>query len=236
MQPPGKGVVSDAHESIAPEKLMAEFDAVVLAGGAEQPRDLPIPGRSLDGVHFAMEFLPLQNKRVAGDSTVPDLWATNKHVVIIGGGDTGSDCVGTSNRHGARSVKQFELLPMPPDLERNPLVWPYWPMRLRTSSSHEEGVARDWAVATKEFLGENGKLKALRAVRLKWQDGKMNEVPGSQFDMPGRSGAAGDGLRFAPAVDARRVRRRKGRAQQRQGRHRGPEGLRDIGTEGFRRG
>ena len=183
VQPPGKGVVSDARESIAPEKLMAEFDAVVLAGGAEQPRDLPIPGRSLDGVHFAMEFLPLQNKRVAGDSTVPELWATNKHVVIIGGGDTGSDCVGTSNRHGARSVKQFELLPMPPDVERNP-VWPFWPTRLRTSSSQEEGVNRDWSVATKGFIGSNNRVTALRAVRLEWKDGKPHEVPGSQFDMP----------------------------------------------------
>ena len=183
VQPPGKGLVSDARESIAPGNLMAEFDAVVLAGGAEQPRDLPIPGRSLDGVHFAMEFLPLQNKRVAGDSMVPELWATNKHVVIIGGGDTGSDCVGTSNRHGARSVKQFELLPMPPDVERNP-VWPYWPTRLRTSSSHEEGVNRDWSVATKEFSGSNNRVTALRAVRLEWKDGKPHEVPGSQFEMP----------------------------------------------------
>ena len=183
VQPPGKGVVSDSRESIPPEQLMAEFDAVVLAGGAEQPRDLPIPGRSLDGVHFAMEFLPLQNKRVAGDSTVPELWATNKHVVIIGGGDTGSDCVGTSNRHGARSVTQFELLPMPPDVERNP-VWPYWPTRLRTSSSHEEGVNRGWSIATKAFIGSNNRVSALRAVRLEWKDGKPREMPGTQFDMP----------------------------------------------------
>jgi glutamate synthase (NADPH/NADH) small chain len=183
VQPPGKGVVNDSHETIAPQKLLAEFDAVVLAGGAEQPRDLPIPGRSLDGIHFAMEFLPLQNKRVAGDAGVQDLWATGKHVVIIGGGDTGSDCVGTSNRHGATSITQFELLPMPPDVERNP-VWPYWPTRLRTSSSHEEGVSRDWSVATKEFLGENGKAKALRAVRLEWKDGKPHEVPRSEFDLP----------------------------------------------------
>jgi glutamate synthase (NADPH/NADH) small chain len=155
----------------------------VLAGGAEVPRDLPIPGRQLSGVHYAMEFLPLQNKRVAGDGHVPDLWATDKHVVIIGGGDTGSDCVGTSNRHGAKSVTQFELLPMPPDVERNP-VWPYWPTRLRTSSSHEEGVQRDWSIATKEFVGENGKVKALKAVRLQWKDGKPQEIPGSEFDMP----------------------------------------------------
>src|SRR5213595_2954997 len=165
------------------EQMKTDFDAIVLAAGAEQPRDLPIPGRALDGVHYAMDFLPLQNKRVAGDGGVPELWATDKHVVIIGGGDTGSDCVGTSNRHGARSITQFEVLPMPPDVENNP-VWPYWPVRLRTSASHEEGVNRDWSVATKEFVGENGKLKKLRAARLEWKDGKPQEVPGSQFEMP----------------------------------------------------
>ena len=184
---PGKGVPDWSTEMVAPEKLLAEFNAVVLAGGAEQSRDLPVPGRELDGVHFAMEFLPLQNKRVAGDAGVPDLWATDKHVVIIGGGDTGSDCVGTSNRHGAKSVTQFELLPMPPDVERNP-VWPFWPVRLRTSSSHEEGVSRDWSIATKEFVGGeremSGKVKALKAVRLEWKDGKMSEVPGSEFTLP----------------------------------------------------
>jgi glutamate synthase (NADPH/NADH) small chain len=179
---PGRGIPDWATGTITPGKLLAEFDAVVLAGGAEQPRDLPIPGRELEGVHFAMEFLPLQNKRVAGDAGVPDLWATDKHVVIIGGGDTGSDCVGTSNRHGARSVTQFELLPMPPDVERTP-VWPYWPTRWRTSSSHEEGVARDWSIATKAFVGESGKVKALQAVRLQWKDGKMSEIPGSEFTL-----------------------------------------------------
>ena len=183
LKPPAPGVGSDARETVDPQALLAQFDAVVLAGGAEQPRDLPIPGRELPGVHFAMEFLPLQNKRVAGDTQVPDLWATDKHVVIIGGGDTGSDCVGTSNRHAAKSVTQFELLPMPPDVERNP-VWPYWPTRLRTSSSHEEGVQRDWSIATKKFVGEGGRLKALQAVRLEWQDGKPQEVPGSEFEMP----------------------------------------------------
>jgi len=182
-EPPGRGVPNDATEMLAPEKLRAEFDAVVLSGGAEQSRDLPIPGRELEGIHFAMEFLPLQNKRVAGDKNVKDLWASGKHVVIIGGGDTGSDCVGTSNRHGAASVTNFELLPMPPDVERNP-VWPYWPTRLRTSSSHEEGVARDWSVASKRFIGENGKVKALEAVRLEWKDGKPVEVPGSEFTIP----------------------------------------------------
>jgi glutamate synthase (NADPH/NADH) small chain len=180
---PGKGIISDARESVLPEKLLAEFDAIVLAGGAEQPRDLPIPGRELDGVHFAMEFLPLQNRRVAGDVVPEELWATDKHVVIIGGGDTGSDCVGTSNRHGARSVTQLELLPMPPDVERNP-VWPYWPTRLRTSSSHEEGVNRDWSVATKAFIGDGGRVKALRTVRLEWKDGKPVEVAGSEEEMP----------------------------------------------------
>jgi glutamate synthase (NADPH/NADH) small chain len=182
-QAPGRGVGSDARASLAPADLLEGFDAVVLAAGAEQPRELPIPGRELAGVHFAMEFLPLQNKRVAGDQEVKDLWATDKHVVIIGGGDTGSDCVGTSNRHGAKSVTQFELLPMPPDVERNP-VWPYWPTRLRTSSSHEEGVNRDWSIATKEFLGEKGALKALKIVRLEWKDGKPTEIPGSEAVIP----------------------------------------------------
>ena len=169
--------------TVDPKQLLQDYDAVVLAGGAELPRDLPVPGRELQGVHFAMEFLPLQNRRVAGDGNVKDLWASGKHVVIIGGGDTGSDCVGTSNRHGAASVTQFELLPMPPDPESNP-VWPYWPTRLRTSSSHEEGAARDWSIATKAFLGENGKVKALRAVKLEWTDGKPAEVPGSEFELP----------------------------------------------------
>jgi len=182
----GKAPVGAGNaEAVAldPATITDEFDAVVLAGGAEQPRDLPIPGRTLEGIHFAMAFLPLQNRRVAGDKGVEDLWATDKHVVVIGGGDTGSDCVGTSNRHGAKSVTQFELLPMPPDPERNP-VWPYWPTRLRSSSSHEEGVSRDWSIATKEFIGENGKVKALKAVRLEWKNGKMHEIPGSEFTLP----------------------------------------------------
>ncbi|MBV8033002.1 MAG: glutamate synthase subunit beta [Betaproteobacteria bacterium] len=182
-QRPGRGVNNDARTNLPAADVLAKFDAVVLAGGAEQPRDLPVPGRELDGVHFAMEFLPLQNKRVAGDQSVRELWATGKHVVIIGGGDTGSDCVGTSNRHGAASVTQFELLPMPPDVERNP-VWPYWPTRLRTSSSHEEGAKRDWSIATKTFVGEGGKVKVLKAVRLEWKEGKPTEVPGSEFELP----------------------------------------------------
>ena len=182
-QAPGRGVGSDAKANLSPKDVLAEYDAVVLAAGAEQPRDLPIPGRDLAGVHFAMDFLPLQNKRVAGDQDIKDLWATDKHVVIIGGGDTGSDCVGTSNRHAARTVTQFELLPMPPDVERNP-VWPYWPTRLRTSSSHEEGVHRDWSIATKEFVGEKGAVKALKTVKLEWKDGKPTEVQGSEAMIP----------------------------------------------------
>jgi glutamate synthase (NADPH/NADH) small chain len=187
--PPGPEVANDAKKVVSPDELLAEFDAVVLAGGAEQPRDLPIPGRALDGIHYAMEFLPLQNRRVAGDAGIRDLWATDKHVVIIGGGDTGSDCVGTSNRHGAKSITQFELLPMPPDVDRNP-VWPYWPVRLRTSSSHEEGVDRDWAVTTKRFVGERGQVKGLVAARVKWEKDpasgqmKMTEVPGTEFELP----------------------------------------------------
>ncbi|MCC7484126.1 MAG: glutamate synthase subunit beta [Burkholderiales bacterium] len=182
-QRPGKGITDWATGTIAAGKLLGEFDAVVLAGGAEQPRDLSVPGRDLEGVHYAMEFLPLQNRRVAGDAGVPDLWATGKHVVVIGGGDTGSDCVGTSNRQGAKSVTQFELLARPDDPAFNP-VWPYWPIRLRTSSSHEEGARRDWAVATSEFLGEGGRVTALKAVRLKWQEGRMSAIPGSEFTLP----------------------------------------------------
>jgi glutamate synthase (NADPH) small chain len=180
---PAPGIANDATQRLSARKLLAEFDAVVLAGGSEVPRDLPIPGRELEGVHYAMEFLPLQNKRVAGDAGVRELTAAGKHVVVIGGGDTGSDCIGTSNRQQAKSVTNFELFPMPPDVERNP-VWPYWPTRLRTSSSHEEGVSRDWSVATKALVGEGGKVKALKAVRLAWQDGKSSEIPGSEFDMP----------------------------------------------------
>ncbi len=163
--------------------LLQDFDAVVLSGGAELPRDLPVPGRGLAGIHFAMEFLPAQNKVVAGDKVSGQIMATGKHVVVIGGGDTGSDCVGTSNRHGAKSITQFELLPQPPEQENKPMVWPYWPIKLRTSSSHEEGCERDWSVATKEFIGQNGKVEKLKAVRVAWKDGRMQEVPGSEFEM-----------------------------------------------------
>ena len=163
--------------------LVNEFDAVALTIGSEEPRDLQSPGRELDGVHFAMDFLPLQNRRVAGDTGVAPLTASGKHVVVIGGGDTGSDCVGTSNRQGAASVTQFELLPQPPEHENKPLVWPYWPMKLRTSSSHEEGCQRDWSVQTKAFKGEAGKLRALVASRVEFKDGKLVEVPGSEFEI-----------------------------------------------------
>jgi len=181
---PDPRIADYSKESISPKQLMADFDAVVIAGGAEQPRDLPVPGRELAGIHFAMEFLPAQNKVNAGDKVKDQIMATGKHVVVIGGGDTGSDCVGTSNRHGAASVSQFELLPQPPEQENKPLVWPYWPTKLRTSSSHEEGCERDWSVGTKRFEGKNGKVEKLIAARLEWKDGKMSEVPNSEFEMP----------------------------------------------------
>jgi glutamate synthase (NADPH) small chain len=186
--PEGSKVTNWAKEVLSPDQLKGDFDAVVLTGGAEQSRDLPVPGRELEGVHFAMEFLPMQNKVNAGDKFKGQLRADGKHVVVIGGGDTGSDCVGTSNRHGAASVTQFELLPMPPEQENKPLVWPYWPIKLRTSSSHEEGCAREFAIATKEFIPGEGKdknkVKALKAVRVEWQGGKMVEVPGSEQILP----------------------------------------------------
>jgi glutamate synthase (NADPH/NADH) small chain len=178
-----KGVKNYSKERVSPQMLMNTFDAVILAAGAEVPRDLPVPGRQLDGVHFALDFLIPQNKAVAGDAPNP-ISAEGKHVVVIGGGDTGSDCVGTSNRHGAKSITQFELLPQPPEQEHKPLTWPYWPTKLRTSSSHEEGCERDFAVATKEFIGENGKVTALKGVRLAWKNGRMAEVPDSEFEIP----------------------------------------------------
>ncbi len=177
-------VNQNVGENVSADDLLKEFDAVVLAGGAEQPRDLPIPGRELGGIHFAMEFLTQQNKVNAGDTVTDQIKATGKHVVVIGGGDTGSDCVGTSNRHGAASVSQFEIMPQPPEHENRALTWPNWPIKLRTSSSHEEGCERDWAVVTKRFEGENGQVKKLIAARVEWKDGKMSEVPNSEFEMP----------------------------------------------------
>jgi glutamate synthase (NADPH/NADH) small chain len=186
--PAATKVVNWATEVITPAQIKAQFDVVLLAGGAELSRDLPVPGRDLDGIHFAMEFLPQQNKVNAGDKLKGQLRADGKHVVVIGGGDTGSDCVGTSNRHGAVSVTQFELMPMPPEHEDKPLVWPYWPTKLRTSSSHEEGCDREFAIATKEFIGgegkAKGKVKAVRTVRVEWQGGKMVEVAGSEQILP----------------------------------------------------
>ena len=178
-------VVTDwSATTVTPEELMAQFDAVLLAAGAERSRDLPAPGRQLQGVHYAMEFLPQQNKVNAGGKVKAQISAQGKDVIVIGGGDTGSDCVGTSNRQGARSVTQFELMPMPPDHENKPLVWPYWPTKLRTSSSHEEGCEREFAIATKEFVGEGGKVVALKAVRVEWQDGKMVEVADTEQTLP----------------------------------------------------
>ena len=171
-------------KNVEAKNVLNEYDAVVLAGGAELPRDLPVSGRELDGVMYAMDFLPAQNKVVAGDTVPNQVKATNKHVVVIGGGDTGSDCVGTSNRHGALSITQFELMPRPPEKENKELVWPNWPLKLRTSSSHEEGAERDWSITTKYLKGENGKVTHLVGAKVEWKDGKMSEIDGSEFTIP----------------------------------------------------
>jgi glutamate synthase (NADPH/NADH) small chain len=178
--PKDSKVTNWAKESISPEQLNQEFDAVLLTGGSEQSRDLSVPGRALEGIHFAMEFLPQQNKVNAGDKLKGQLRADGKHVIVIGGGDTGSDCVGTSNRHGAAHVTQFEVMPQPPVEENRPMTWPYWPLKLRTSSSHEEGCAREFAISTKEFVGEKGKVTGVKTVHVEWKDGKMVEVAGSE--------------------------------------------------------
>ena len=178
--PESSKVTNDAKETVSAEQLKAEFDAVLLTGGAEASRDLPVPGRELGGVHFAMEFLPQQNKLNAGDKLKNQLRADGKHVIVIGGGDTGSDCVGTSNRHGAASVTQFEVMPMPPEQENRPLTWPYWPIKLRTSSSHEEGCVREFAISTKEFVGAKGKVTGLKTVGVQFEGGKLVEVPGTE--------------------------------------------------------
>ena len=183
--PKDSKVTNWAKETIPAGQLQNDFDAVVLTGGAEQSRDLPVAGRELAGIHFAMEFLPQQNKVNAGDKVKNQLSAAGKHVIVIGGGDTGSDCVGTSNRHGAASVTQFELMPQPPEEENRPMTWPYWPIKLRTSSSHQEGCEREFAISTKEFVGsaadlKGGKVTGLKTVRVEWKDGKMQEVAGSE--------------------------------------------------------
>ena len=169
--------------------LDENFDAIVLAGGAEDARGLAIPGAEMPGVRMAMEFLTQQNKRNAGDDEVRaaprgSLLATDKHVVVIGGGDTGSDCVGTSNRQGAKSVTQLEIMPKPPEKEEKALTWPDWPLKLRTSSSHEEGVERDWAVLTKRVVGDGETITGLECARVEWVDGQMREVVGSEFTIP----------------------------------------------------
>jgi glutamate synthase (NADPH/NADH) small chain len=186
VQMEAEGVVFhyDAHVGVNVDaaKLVAAYDAVVLTGGAEEARDLPVPGRELKGVHFAMDFLPQQNKRVsceAADGAEPIL-ANGKHVVVIGGGDTGSDCIGTSIRQGALSVTNFEIMPAPPVRENKDLTWPNWPLKLRTSSSHEEGAERDFAVMTTRFSGAGGRVKKLHCVHV---DDKMQAVPGSEFEV-----------------------------------------------------
>jgi glutamate synthase (NADPH/NADH) small chain len=164
------------------ERLVASYDAVVLAGGAEKGRDLPIPGRDLSGIHFAMDFLPQQNRRVSGEppGDAEPILAGGKHVVVIGGGDTGSDCIGTSFRQGALSVTNFEIMPQPPEKEDKLLTWPDWPWKLRTSSSHEEGAHRDFAVGTIRFSGDDGQVKTLQCARV---DSKFKPIPGTEFEL-----------------------------------------------------
>ena len=170
------GVTQDAQQ------LVDSFDAVLMTGGAEKPRDLLIPGRELAGIHPAMDFLPQQNRRVSKESPLDNkpILAGGKHVIVIGGGDTGSDCIGTSHRQGALSVTQLEIMPRPPDKENKPLVWPDWPLKFRTSSSQQEGAERDFSVVTKSFSGENGEVKKLHCVRV---DGKMQPIAGTEFEL-----------------------------------------------------
>jgi glutamate synthase (NADPH/NADH) small chain len=192
MQAEGVDFHTEVHvgATLPAQQLLGEFDAVVLAGGSEHSRDLDVPGRELDGVHFAMTFLPQQNKRNAGD-VIPDgdsLTAKGKHVIVIGGGDTGSDCIGTSFRQGALSVTQLEILPRPPEKEDKALTWPNWPNKMRTSSSQEEGAVRDWSVSTRSIEGENGKVTAINCVRVDWKRAdngqwQMEEIPGSEFQL-----------------------------------------------------
>ena len=178
--PKDSKVTNWAKETISAAQLQQDFDAVMLTGGSEQSRDLTVPGRELDGIHFAMEFLPQQNKVNAGDKLKGQLRADGKHVIVIGGGDTGSDCVGTSNRHGAISVTQFEVMPEPPVEENRPLTWPYWPLKLRTSSSHDEGCERVFSISTQEFVGEKGKVTGLKTVQVEFKDGKLVNVAGTE--------------------------------------------------------
>ena len=174
---------SHVGDNVSHMNLLMNFDAVALTGGSEDPRDLPVPGRELDGVHFAMRFLTQQNRRVSGELILDDteILAAGKHVVVIGGGDTGADCVGTSNRQSAASITQMEIMPEPPEHEDKATTWPDWPLKLRTSTSHDEGCQREWAVATKSFEGKSGKVTALNAVRLDWGPDGMREISGSDF-------------------------------------------------------
>jgi glutamate synthase (NADPH/NADH) small chain len=167
---------------VDPQELLKTYDAIALTGGAEAPRDLPVQGRDLDGIHYAMDFLPQQNRRVSGEplNGTREILATDKHVVVIGGGDTGSDCIGTSVRHGAKAVVQLEIMPEPPERENKLLTWPNWPLKMRTSSSHQEGAKREFAVLTQRFSGEKGKVKTLHGVHV---DGKMQPIIGSEFEI-----------------------------------------------------
>ncbi len=185
MQAEGVEFIPNSHvgDNVSHMNLLMDYDAVALTGGSEDPRDLPVPGRELDGVHFAMRFLTQQNRRVSGELILDntEILAAGKHVVVIGGGDTGSDCVGTSNRQSAASITQMEIMPEPPEHEDKATTWPDWPLKLRTSTSHDEGCQREWAVATKSFEGKSGKVTALNAVRLDWGPDGMREISGSDF-------------------------------------------------------
>jgi glutamate synthase (NADPH/NADH) small chain len=176
------GAQGTGQGSVDPQALLKEYDAIALTGGAEAPRDLPIPGRDLDGIHYAMDFLPQQNRRVSNEPLggVKDILATGKNVVVIGGGDTGSDCIGTSVRHGAKSVTQLEIMPAPPEKENKALTWPNWPLKMRTSSSHQEGAKREFAVLTQKFTGADGKVKKLHGIQV---DAKFQPVPGTEFEL-----------------------------------------------------
>ena len=187
MQAEGVEFIPNSHvgDNVSHMNLLMDYDAVALTGGSEDPRDLPVPGRELDGVHFAMRFLTQQNRRVSGELILDntEILAAGKHVVVIGGGDTGSDCVGTSNRQSAASITQMEIMPEPPEHEDKATTWPDWPLKLRTSTSHDEGCQREWAVATKSFEGKSGKVTALNAVRLDWGPDGMREISGSGFEI-----------------------------------------------------
>jgi glutamate synthase (NADPH/NADH) small chain len=176
------GVHVGAADALDPREMLNDYDAIALTGGAEAPRDLPIPGRDLHGIHFAMDFLPQQNRRVGNEpqNGAADILAGGKHVVVIGGGDTGSDCIGTSFRQGAASVTQLEIMPAPPERENKGLSWPNWPLKMRTSSSQAEGAAREFAVLTQKFSGADGKVAKLHCVKV---DDKFKPLPGTEFDL-----------------------------------------------------